>query len=120
MLSACMLDKMRATVEALTMDQTAEIQERPATDDGRGGELQGDWTTRATVACEVVRKQPRGEVNEAGQVVMIILYEVRLPHGTEIASTEQLVIAGQAYEILDYGDVHSRALQVILTCRKLN
>jgi len=120
MLSASMLATMRATVETYTMDQTAEILRSEDMDDGRGGELAGEPEVVATVACEVVRKTPKGELSEAGQVVASVLYEVRLPHGTEIYPTDQLRIGGQLYEILDAGDSHSRTLQALLTCRKVN
>jgi SPP1 family predicted phage head-tail adaptor len=119
LLSAAQLSQMRAQQTA-SLDQTCTLR-TPAGEvsDDAGGTTPSGSVTDASVACRL--GIPNGQEREiAARLGRDITATITFPHGTAVATTQQIVVGGNTYEVVDVNDDSSYKTATRVGVRRLS
>lgn len=115
MLTAADLAAMRAVQEEVMPTSCTVRAPGTATSDGAGGTTRGDPTDTTTI-CRVTRASRTQPVTDvlAARIGELVLYQLRLPHGTTVENDYQIIVGTQTFEVLavEIGLSYATALTV--------
>lgn len=105
------------------MTDTAAVQRRTGASDNAGGTTLGAWTTVTGLEAVPCRYWQKGtearEVEGTTRVQTLSLWGFAVPVGTDIRSTDRLLVGSRAFEVVQGGG-HTDATQLVLTCMEVD
>ncbi len=112
--SATELSRMRSAAQGLMPTACTVRNKGAASDDSAGGTTYGAPTDTVTV-CRIAPSGGR-ELEIAGKLTQQVSYTVRLPHGTTVSNTSQILIESTTYHVIAVMGGGSYATAVTALC----
>lgn len=119
MLSAADIAGMRSTMDS-AMPDTVSVERASYASDGQGGKI-ATWSTLATVSGRVSPFKTRGdeEPEVAGAVRSHGLWQVTMPHGTDVTPVDRIVFGTATLQVQRVEQARSWSLGVRAYCVKV-
>lgn len=103
-----------------SLPSVALVQHRTSASDGRGGQTES-YDAGTALDCRLLQmgSQESAGREEATGHVASSWWNILLPAGSDVRTTDRIVIDGQTYEVIDHGDARSQSLVMKVAARRV-
>jgi hypothetical protein len=89
-------------------------------DDGQGGETDGPPDLSLSFPCRLYGQgKTPFEPPQAGRIVSIMQWTMAIPHGTDLKPSDEVIVKGQVFEVIDDADKRSSAVTMWVNLREV-
>jgi len=113
------IDQGRASFDE-SLPSTGLVKHRTGTSDGRGGQTES-YDAGTALACRLL---PMGAREAAGREEAtghkaLSWWTLLFSAGSDVRTTDRVIIDGQTYEVVDHGDARSQSLVMKVSARRV-